>query len=161
MADSNDPIVMTEAGYHRLAARLEHLQNTERQRLALAVREVREDGELNENPALLDALEEQAALEHRIADLQRRLARTIIAASAPDGRAGVGSVVSVRDTETGTTLSFQLVGDGESDPDDDRISVAAPIGSSLLGRRAGDTVEVDSPRGLQRLLVMQVEDPAA
>ena len=121
------------------------------------LREARQDGDLSDNPALQDLLEEQAQLERRIALLQGQLAAAEIVSPAADGRIGIGSVVRVRD-DNGERFEFELVGPLESDVANGiALSIGAPVGEALVGpggparasrlrRHAGRSLEVDSVR---------------
>ena len=90
-------VVITASGYEQLARELELLRTDAREELAERLRETREDGDLADNPALYDVLEEQAHLERRIMLLEARLSEARVAAPATDGVASVGNVVLVRD----------------------------------------------------------------
>jgi transcription elongation factor GreA len=115
----------------------------------------RELDALRNDAALQDLLDEQAQLERRIARLKAQLAAAEIVAPAPDGRVGIGSVVRVRDGN-GERFEFELVGPLESDVANGRVSIGAPVGEALVGRRAGARVEVATPRGQITLEVVSV-----
>jgi transcription elongation factor GreA len=138
-------IVITEAGLDRLKAELERL------------RAVESTGER-------DVGAERAVLERRIALLEEGIAHGGVVAPDPaNGRVDAGERVTVRDVETQAVHELEIVGPLEVDPVLGRISVGSPIGSALLGRRAGDVVAVEAPRGLLHLEILAVDDgePAA
>lgn len=147
---------ITAAGYEQLCRRLDTLLTVERRRVSGLLHEARKDGALEDNPTLVDLLDEQEQLEQRIALLEARLALTEIAPPPTDGRAAIGSVVRVRDTATGEEARYELVGPLESDADNGRISIAAPIGRALAGQRRGDRVRVATPGGSVRLELTHV-----
>jgi transcription elongation factor GreA len=150
-------MVVTAEGYARLRDELDVLTSERRRELAERVLTAREDGDLADNPDLVDALEEQAALERRIASLEAELASArIVDGNSSDGRAGIGTRVRARDVETGETFDFELVGAIEADPTEGKISAAAPVARALFGRRAGAVVEVETPRGRTRLELLTV-----
>jgi transcription elongation factor GreA len=153
---SVDHVLMTAEGFEELCRELERLKEGERRRLSALLSEARRDGALDDNPALADLLDDQARLEHRIALLQAQLACAEIAPPPSDAHAGVGSRVRVRDVATGEVLEHQLVGPLEGDPANGRLSIVAPIGRALLGRRRGARVEVETPGGLRMLDVLSV-----
>src|SRR5690348_16747918 len=130
---------MTQEGYDRLRSELLTLTTTTRQELAERLRQARGDGgDPAENGDLMDALEQSASLERRIAELEARLATARVAKpGGDDGVAAVGSRVGIR-TREGEVHHYELVGDGESDPSRWRISISSPIGAAIAGRRAGD-----------------------
>ena len=93
--------------------------------------------------------------------LEAQLAAAEIAPPPSDGRAAIGSVVRVRDIDTGDVFEHQLVGPIEGDPTNGRISIAAPIGCALIGRPRGAQVEVATPRGGVTLEVLSVAAAAS
>jgi transcription elongation factor GreA len=152
-------VLMSADGYEERCRELEILRNAARRDLAARMRDARQDGDLDDNPMLQELLDEQHQLERRIAGLEGQLALAEIAAPALDGRAGVGTVVRVRDTD-GATARYELVGPLESDASKGRVSIAAPVGQALLDQRAGARVEVQTPRGRHTLEVISVRSPA-
>ena len=151
-----DEILLISAeGYERRYRELGVLRNETRRELSARLREARQDGDLGDNPALQQLLEEQALLERRIALLEVQLAAAEIVEPADDGNIGIGSVVRVRDEE-GETLEFELVGPLESDVSTGRVSIATPVGQALEGQRAGAHVRVTTPRGFVTLHVVSV-----
>jgi transcription elongation factor GreA len=153
-ADRSD--LITREGSPRLHAELERLVTTARAEIARWLRDARDDGtEPGENPDLSDALEEQALLERQIAELEHRLATARIVEPAADGTAAIGAHVHLRGP-SGTTRVYQLVGALEADPSRRRLSIESPVGQALLGRVAGDAVEVDAPRGRCRFEILAI-----
>jgi transcription elongation factor GreA len=148
---------ITPQGYQRLRDELHELVTVRRPEIARWLRDARADGgEPGENLDLGEALDEQALLELRIAELQRRLAVARVVECAGDGTVSIGSHVRFR-TSSGQTLAYQLVGAHEGDPGRRLLSVASPVGEALLGRVAGDVVEVEAPGGTRRLEILAVE----
>lgn len=151
-----DGVLITAEGYERRCSELERLRNDERRRLSGLLRDALGDGSLDDNPALVDLLDEQAQLERRIALLEAQLFAARIAPPPTHGQAAIGSVVAVRDLATGEHFEYQLVGAVEGDPTNGRISISAPIGRALIGREPGEQVDVETPRGPMRLDVLRV-----
>jgi transcription elongation factor GreA len=117
---------------------------------------------VNANTDYLAAREEQAQLEYRIARLEQRLAAARIA--EPDARNGlvdVGERVRVRDLDTGKRHVYELVGALESDPAAGRVSVESPFGRAIIGRRRGDEVVVEAPRGRIRVRILGIDAAVA
>jgi transcription elongation factor GreA len=153
-------VLITAQGYDRRCRELERLRNDERQRLGELLRDARSDGDVDDNPTLVDLLDERARLEVRIATLEAQLAAVEVAPPPPEGRAAVGSVVRVRELASGDTFECELVGPFEGDPASGRVSIAAPIGRALLGRSRGARIDVAAPRGTVALEVMDVLGPS-
>ena len=151
-------VLMTQEGYDRLRNELLTLTTTTRRELAERLRQARADGgNPAENGDLMDALEETRSVERRIAELEARLAGARVAEPAlDDGIAAVGMRVGVR-TREGEVRHYELVGDGEADPTRWRISISAPIGAAIAGRRAGDTIDVETPRRRVRFDLVSVD----
>jgi transcription elongation factor GreA len=151
----DETLLISADGYEQRCRELDKLRNEARPELEERLREARRDGDLDVNPALQDLFEEQVRLERRIALLKAQLAVAKIVSPAADGRAGIGSSVRVRDND-GSTFEYELVGPLESDIDNGRVSVGAPVGLALVGKRAGTRVEVATPGGPLTLTVVSV-----
>lgn len=155
--NDDDRVLVTAEGYEERCRELERLRTDERRRLSGLLREARGDGGADDNPALIELLDEQALLERRIAIVETQLAAAEVAPLPSDGCAAVGSLVCVRDDSTGEVFEYQLVGAIEGDPASGRLSIAAPVGGALLGLHRGERVEVATPRGAVTLEVLRVE----
>ncbi len=109
----------------------------------------REHGDLRENAEYKAAKERQSFLQARIGQIHRRLAALSMVNldKIPKDKVGLGSIVNVRQTETGEQSVFEIVTPEESDPTIGRISPSSPIGKCLLNHEEGDTVEVKVPAG--------------
>jgi transcription elongation factor GreA len=151
-----DVMLVTAEGYQRLCEELETLRGEGRRAASERIRESRADGHLDDNPGLVDALEEQAQLERRIATLEARLAAARIAEPNGERSAEIGSSVRLRDLQTSELVEYELVGAIEADVGEGRLSVEAPVGRALIGAAAGETVAVSCPRGELRFQVMSV-----
>jgi transcription elongation factor GreA len=151
-----EALLITAGGYQELHSELESLRTRGRGELGERLREARADGHLADNPALFDLLEEQHHLERRIAVLEGQVAAAQIVEPAKDGVAGIGSCVRVRD-RAGEFAEYELVGVIEPNVGNGRVSVAAPVGRALFGRKAGETVEVKAPKGRIALEILSVQ----
>jgi transcription elongation factor GreA len=156
-----DESLITAQGYELLRAELERLQTDGRRDVGARLLDARHDGPLGDNPALAAVLEEQEQLETRIAALEAQLAVARVARPTRDGSAGVGSSVRVRHLHNDEVAEYELVGVSDPGIGDGRVSVAAPVGRALAGRRAGARIEVSVPRGLLALEILSVQQAAA
>jgi transcription elongation factor GreA len=152
---ADQTLLISAEGYEQRCRELDDLRNEARRDFGERLREARQEGDFADNPGLYDLLEEQAQLERRIALLEAQLAAAEIVAPATDGRAGIGSLVRVCDGD-GATFEYELVGPLESDLDNGRVSIGAPVGQALLGQRTGACVEVAAPRGPVKLEIVSV-----
>jgi transcription elongation factor GreA len=151
--------VITRHGLARLTDELERLTTAGRSAASARLAEAAARGADRLSDAdYLDAVEDRAELERRIALLEERLRGVEVVEPLPgNGRADVGEWVRLRDLGSGELLELQLVGPFEADASAGRISVASPLGRAVLGARAGDVVEVDAPIGPTRHEVVAVE----
>lgn len=148
--------LMTRAGMARLEEELERLRTGQRAALAHRLQEAREHpGDQSDNLELLEAQQDLALLEARIAELEFALAQAQVAEERHGDSVEIGSIVVVRD-EDGEEESYTLVGPAEADPRRGMISTASPVGRALLGARAGDRTVVETPAGARRLEVLKV-----
>ncbi|MBX5465747.1 MAG: transcription elongation factor GreA [Clostridia bacterium] len=145
-----EEVILTPEGLKKLESELEELK---RRRLVVAARlhDARELGDLSENGEYQAAREEQGQLERRIAAIEATLqhARVVDHRDADPGAVAVGSrvEVEVEDPEDPGREVFVIVGPSEADPGAGRISYQSPVGAALMGRRAGESVEVRLPGG--------------
>ena len=142
-------IVLTPEGYQKIDKELERLRTVDRHEVADRIRDAKQFGEFTENAEYEEAKKEQAFIEGRIQELRHVLqnAQILQDDEIPTDTVGIGSLVTVTDTDTGDDWEFKLVGSFESDPDNDKISDESPIGEALFGKKVGDTVDVIIPDG--------------
>ncbi|HEX7083138.1 MAG TPA: GreA/GreB family elongation factor [Gaiellaceae bacterium] len=134
-----------------LREELAELEGPRREEVVAAIAKAREFGDLSENFEYHAAKNEQGLLEARIRTLRARLDGAEIVEAAADGAVGVGSVVEVED-ESGGTMTVEISAVGGTGT----VSPTSPLGSALLGRSVGETVEVQAPRGAWRATVRAV-----
>ena len=146
--------VITREGREKLEAEIEHLTTAKRREVAERIKEAREFGDIAENSEYDDAKNEQALLEQRIAQLEERVRRSrVVDASEIDSSSvNVGVHVHVKDQDSGTSRKFQIVGSAEASPTESKLSNESPIGKALLGKKRGDVVSVETPRGPEKKL---------
>jgi transcription elongation factor GreA len=154
--------VITRDGLARLSEELERLRTAGRRRIAERLeRAATAEANRAESADYLDAREEQALLERRIALLEERLGSARLVEPHPgNGRVDIGERVRLRDLDSGERLELELVGPHEADPSEARISVLSPLGKAVVGLRRGEIAGVDAPLGRRRLEVVAVEPPA-
>jgi transcription elongation factor GreA len=139
---------------------LQHLKSVERPAVIQAIAEARAQGDLSENAEYDAAKEKQGFIEGRIADLEAKLSNAQIIDPKTldaDGRIVFGATVELEDAESGDSVTYQIVGDDEADIKQGMISVSSPIARALIGKYAGDGVEVQAPGGVRHYEVLDVE----
>jgi transcription elongation factor GreA len=161
---SRTVVPITREGHRLLRERLAALTTEGRAEASARVRDARaDDRDPAENPELMHALQAQEQLERRIAELESQLARAqVLEGTGAQGEVAIGRRVRLRRLDDrGPPLEFRIVSSIEADPGRARLSIESPVGAALVGRRAGDTVEVMAPRGTVRFEVMAVEDESS
>jgi transcription elongation factor GreA len=157
-AMSDDRIPMTREGYDKLKAELDKLRGSDMIEVTKRVAAARDLGDLSENAEYHAAREDQGILQARINDISDRLARAVIVdtSSLPKDTVAFGSKVKVMDLDLDEEETFELVGPGQENPDKGRILTTSPIGQGLIGRKIGETVEIQVPRGVIRFKVLNI-----
>ena len=142
-------MILTPEGYETLKLELDTLRTERRREIAERIRTAREFGDIAENAEYDDAKNEQVMLEHKIAQLEERLARArvIDTGDVDTSVVSVGSVVRLRDVDAKETVEYHIVGSAEANPAEQKLSNESPVGKAIIGRKKGETVEVATPRG--------------
>jgi len=144
-----EKIPMTTAGFKALEDELRHRQQEERPRIIQAIAEARAHGDLSENAEYHSAKEQQSLNEGRIAELEDKISRAeVIDVSKLSGSTiKFGATVKLIDDDTDEEKTYQIVGDSEADVKDGKVSISSPIARALIGKKQGDSIEVNTPGG--------------
>ena len=134
-----------------LRSELAELEGPRRTEVVAAIKKAREFGDLSENFEYHAAKNEQGMLEARIRTLRGRLDHAEIVDDASGDEVGIGSVVEVED-ERGETMTVEVSAVGGAGT----VSPTSPLGSALLGHKAGESVEVEAPRGAWRATIRAI-----
>ena len=151
---------MTLEGAERLREELKRLKTVERPRIIDAIAEARAHGDLSENAEYHAAREEQGFIEGRIKELDSVLGQAqVIDPKTLDagGRIVFGATVELLNIKTDEEVSYQIVGNLESDIAKSRISISSPIARALIGKEEGDEVEVQTPGGVTTYEILSVK----
>lgn len=140
---------MTAAGYNRLQEELKHLKTVERPNVIKAIAEAREHGDLSENAEYTAARERQSFIEGRVAELEDKISRAeVIDPTKLSGKSvKFGATVTLADEDTDEEITYQIVGQDESDIKNGMLSIQAPLARALINKSVGDSVEVSTPGG--------------
>ncbi len=154
MATTNIP--MSQTAYEKLLVELDNLKKVDRPHIISEIAVARAQGDLSENAEYHAAKEKQGHIEDKIQMLEDRIARAeIFTVDASESKHIIfGAVVSVKNLTTNKVLEYTLVGSEEVDLMQGKISSASPIGQSLMGRKQGDVVEVQIPKGTLKLEIL-------
>ena len=149
---------MTRRGAELLRQELQQLKNVERPKISQAIAEARSHGDLSENAEYDAAREKQGLMEARIRDIEAKLANAQVVDPKTlhaEGRVVFGATVELEEA-SGESAAWQIVGEDEADIKAGRISFGSPIARALIGKHAGDAVEVQTPGGLKHYEIVDV-----
>jgi len=152
-------IPFTPEGLEKIKKELEHLIKVERRKTIQAIEEARAHGDLSENAEYEAAKERQAYIEGRIQELQGILAQAevIPPLKEPPGRVQFGVKVKLLNLETDEIVSYKIVGPYEADPSNGSISINSPIARALIGKEIGEEVKVQTPSGIKKFEILDIE----
>ena len=152
-------VPITKRGAELLKEELHRLKTKDRPAVINAISEARAQGDLSENAEYDAAKERQSFIEGRIAELEGKLgAAQIIDPTVLDaeGRIVFASTVDLEDLASGNKVTYQIVGEDEADLKEKKVSITSPIARALIGKYAGDVVEVNAPSGIREYEVLEV-----
>ena len=154
----SNKIPMTADGYAKLESELNDLKSTARPQVIQAIAEAREHGDLSENAEYHAARDRQSFIEGRVAEIEDTLARAeVIDVSKLSGdTVKFGATVTLADEDTDAETTYQIVGEVEADVKEGRIAVTSPIARGIIGRRVGDSVEIETPGGAKGFEIVDV-----
>ena len=149
-------ILITKEGLDKLQSELDHLLSVRRQDVASKIKRAREMGGTENNAEYEDAKNDQAFVEGRILMLENVVKNaTVIESPSLPGVVEIGDKVLIQNQD-GKIEQFVIVGSAEASPVEGKISNESPVGKALLGKKIGDEVEVATPAGVLKLLIMDV-----
>lgn len=151
-------VVLTREGYEKLIKELNFLKTTKRVEVAKQLEEARAHGDLRENAEYDAAKQAKSQLETRIHILEEKLTRVKIVdpSEMQHDKIFLGAFMKVQNLDTQETFPYKLVSQDEADFSQGKISVTSPIGKGLLGKKAGETVEIKVPSGVVKLKILEI-----
>ena len=154
-----EKVPITKQGMENLKAEWKTLLTVERPRIKKAIAEAREHGDLKENAEYHAAKEKQSFIEGRINAINGKMATLFIVEKAPANLESIqfGAKVTIENVDTEEIFSYQIVGPDESEVEKNRISFKSPLARALIGKRLGDVVSVDIPRGKIEVEITEVQ----
>ena len=154
----SDVVYYTEEGLEKLKAELEHLKTKERASVAKQISEARDKGDLSENAEYDAAKEAQGLLEAKIAKLEAEFAKArILDESQIDtSKVLIMSEVTIKNIANGMEMKYIIVPESEANLKEKKISVSSPIAKGLLGKKVGESAEIQVPNGLVRFEVVDI-----
>ena len=150
--------ILTPQGKKQLEEKLAYFKQIKRPEVAKKIGAAREFGDLSENSEYDAAKEEQAQIEAEIAEMEDILLNCkIVTEKSNDGTISIGSKVKLYDEEFDEELVYTILGSNESDPANGKISNNSPVGSALLGHRAGEHIKVKLEGGFVEYKILEVD----
>jgi transcription elongation factor GreA len=160
MTNAVTTVQLTQEGFDEIARELMELEEEKLPEVIRRVETARQYGDLSENAEYHSAKEDQELTETRIADLKAVIQNAVIVTvKAKAGVVGLGSKVtlSVKSAKTKKKVTYHIVGEFEADPKSGKISSVSPLGKALMGKKKGDTAEVEVPAGKMTYEVLEVK----
>jgi transcription elongation factor GreA len=156
---SVERVPMTPGGYKKLKEELHKLKTVDRQEVIKAISFARSLGDLSENAEYETAKNKQSFIEGRIQEVDAKIGRAEVIDPAKitnKDRVVFGLSATLEDVENGDVLTYQIVGEDETDPDNGIISISSPIGRALIGKEIDDDVQVRTPGGIREFIVIDI-----
>jgi transcription elongation factor GreA len=152
-------IPLTTTGAELLRQELHRLKTVERPNAITAIAEARTHGDLSENAEYDAAKNAQSFIEGKIKEIEAKLGNAQVIDPKrldAEGRCVFGATVELEESKAGESVTYQIVGDDEADLKKGKISISSPIARALIGKCAGDEVEVQTPGGVRKYEVLEV-----
>ncbi len=152
-------VPMTREKYNEIRAEVEQLENVEMPKVAEKIAEARAEGDLKENAEYHAQRENQGMLQAKINQKKQMIANAYIIDPSKLNKEEVGllATVVVKDLDYNDEEEFTLVGAGDEDYDTGKILSTSPIGAALMGKKIGDKVEIDVPKGTLKFEILKIE----
>lgn len=154
MADAK--VYLTSEGYLEIEEELDHLKNVRRPEVIKALKDARALGDLSENADYDAARAEQAQIEGRILELEKIMENAEIIENNNTGKVSLGCTVVINYEDDEEVEEYRIVGSKEADPSDNKISNESPIAKAIMGAKAGEVREVESPNGKYKVKIIEV-----
>lgn len=153
-----DLVPMTREKYNEKKAEVERLESVEMPKITEKIAEARAEGDLKENAEYHGQRQNQGMLQARINEIKSELANAHIIdpSKLNEGEVGLLATVTVKDVDYGDEEDFTLVGAGDEDYDTGKILSTSPIGAGLIGKKVGDTVEIEIPKGTLKFEILKI-----
>lgn len=155
----SDMVPMTRAKFNEMRAEVDRLDNIEMPKIAEKIAEARAEGDLKENAEYHAQRENQGMMQAKINELKQKLANAYIIdpSKQPKDQVGLLATVTVKDLDYDDEEEFTMVGAGDEDYDSGKILSTSPIGAGLMGKKVGDKVEIDVPKGKLKFEILAIK----
>ena len=152
-------VILTQEGFDKLEEQLNYLKTEKRTEIAERIKIARGFGDLSENAEYDEAKNAQAENEQAIADLEAKIrnAKIIDSKEIDTKTVQVGNLVKLLDLEFNEEVLYTIVGSTEVNLEENKISNESPMGKALIGRKKGETIEVDAPAGIIKFKILTIK----
>jgi transcription elongation factor GreA len=149
---------MTEEGYNKILAEINYLESVKRPEISAQIAEARDKGDLSENAEYDAAKDAQGILEGKIAQLKNLIsnARMIDEARIQTNVVQIMNKVKIKNLQNNAIMTYSLVSNSEANLKENKISVDTPIAKGLIGKKAGDMVEIKVPSGIVKFEILEI-----
>lgn len=153
-----DFVPMTRAAYDRKKADVQRMENEDMPRIAAKIAEAREEGDLKENAEYHAQREAQGMLQAKINQIKGQMAQATIMdpSKLPKDEVVFGATLQLKDLDHGDEEEITLVGSGDEDYDAGKYLITSPLGQGLLGRKKGDRVSIEVPKGTLNYEILDI-----
>ncbi len=151
--------MLTGEGLKKLQDELQDLEVVQLKEVAQKIKEAREQGDLSENAEYDAAKDEQRDIELRIEELEKLLknAEVVVEDEIDLDKINIGCKVKVYDVDEDEEMEFKIVGSTEANSLQNKISNESPVGQALMGKKAGDVVDVETQAGVIQYKVLEIQ----
>lgn len=151
-------IILTQEGFNKLEEELNYLKTIKRSEIAERIKVARGFGDLSENAEYDEAKTAQSENEQQISDLEVKIrhAKIIDSNEIDTETVQIGNSIKVYDIEFDEEVEYTIVGSTEVSLAENKISNESPMGKALMGRRIGDTVDVEAPAGIIKFKILEI-----
>lgn len=143
----------TKKGLQELKEELKYRKTELRKKVADTLNEMRNQGDLRENDGYSMAVEEQKINEEKILELKEKIRNAKVVEKKETGVVGIGNIVTL---ENGEDIKYEITGEDEANPLEGKISHKSPIGKAILGKKVGDAVIIETPKGSSEYLIKKI-----
>lgn len=157
MTTTSQEYFITKKGLEELKSELENLKTVVRPEVINSIKEARAQGDLSENAEYHAAREKQGQIEARIKELEYLIENGTIIEEGDSSEVRIGSTVEIKYIDDDDTDEYEIVGSTEADPFENKISNESPIAKAILGKKAGETVSVESPNGSYDVKIISIK----
>jgi len=153
---SEEQTYLTQEKLNDLKQELENLKNVKRREVAERIRDAKELGDLSENAEYTEAKDDQAWMEGRILEIGDIIQKAVLIEEHKSNNSTVTIGCKIRVKNGSKEQDFEIVGSQEAEPLIGKISNESPLGKAFLGRKVGDEVEVEIPKGMVKYKILEV-----